>query len=49
MGSLLYHSIFDQDNISMLSRRVESILASQDEYVMLVALPFGSFYLAVLF
>jgi hypothetical protein len=31
MGSSSYHSIFEQDNISTMSRRVESILTSQDE------------------
>jgi hypothetical protein len=31
MGSSSYHPIFEQDNISTMSRRVESILASQDE------------------
>jgi hypothetical protein len=33
----------------MMSRRVENILASQDEYAMLVVSPFKSFYSAVLF
>jgi hypothetical protein len=31
IGSLSYHSIFEQDNISPMGRQVESILASQDE------------------
>jgi hypothetical protein len=31
MGSSSYHSIFEHDNISTMSRWVESILASQDE------------------
>jgi hypothetical protein len=28
MNSSLYHSIFEQDNITMMSKRVESTLAS---------------------
>jgi hypothetical protein len=31
MCSSLYHSIFEQDNTSTMSRLVESILASHDE------------------
>jgi hypothetical protein len=31
MGSSSYHPIFEQDNISTMSRWVESILASHDE------------------
>jgi hypothetical protein len=49
MGSSSYHSIFAQDNMLTMSKRVESILASQDEYAMLDASPFGPFYSAVLF
>jgi hypothetical protein len=49
MGSSSYHSIFEQDNISTISRRVENILASQDEYAMLVASPFEPFCSGVLF
>jgi hypothetical protein len=49
MGSSVYHSTFEQDNTSMMSRRVESIIGSLDEYAMLAVLVFDLFYLAILF
>jgi hypothetical protein len=51
MGSSSYHSTFEHDNISTLSRWAESMMAllEMDEYAMLVAPHFGPFYLTVLF
>jgi hypothetical protein len=49
MDSSSYHSIFEQDNISMMNKRVESTLVSYDEQTMLVVSPFGPFYSAVSF
>jgi hypothetical protein len=49
MDSSSYHSIFEEDNIPTMNKRVESILVSYDEQSMLVASPFGLFCSAVSF
>jgi hypothetical protein len=47
MGSLPHYPMFEQENISVMNRRVQSTMATLDEYEILVASPFGPFYSAV--
>jgi hypothetical protein len=49
LDSSSYHSIFEQDNIPTMNKRVESTLVSYDEHAMLVVSPFGPFCSAVSF